>query len=91
MCIYVICMVCVWGGCKDTSVEWVLSLSQAFCGFWDGTQVTSCGLNEKCVLRAQVLNEHLVPSWWCCSGKLRNRWELGDGWRSKVTVTARRL
>lgn len=26
MCIYVICMVCVWGGCKDTSVEWVLSL-----------------------------------------------------------------
>lgn len=67
------------------------SLSQAFCGFWDGTQVTSCGLNEKCVLRAQVLNEHLVPSWWCCSGKLRNRWELGDGCRSTVMVTAGRL
>lgn len=61
------------------------SFSQSFCGFWDWTWVTSCDLNEKCVPRAQVLNEHLVPSWWCCSGRLRNLRELGAGWRSTVT------
>lgn len=80
---------CVWWGRVQRHLCRMGSLSQALCGFWDRTQVTSCGLNEKCVLSAQVLNEHLVPSWWCCSGKLRNRWELGDGWRS--TVTAGRL
>lgn len=62
------------------------SFSQSFCGFWDWTWVTSCDLNEKCVPHAQVLNEHLVPSWWCCSGRLRNLRELGAGWRSTVTA-----
>lgn len=41
-----------------------------------------CGLNGKCSLQAHVF-VHLVPSWWCCLGRLANT-SLGGGATLKV-------
>lgn len=48
--------------CHHTYVRTICrisSLFQSLCGFWDGTQITSCGLNEgKCVEKT------LGSNWW---------------------------
>lgn len=53
----------------------ISSLFQSLCGFWDGTQITSCGLNEgKCV--EKTLGPQLVV----LLAKLQNIQEVGLIW-----------